>query len=397
MNAVPALVDRKADIGMSSLMLPDSEIAKIPGGKTRDDIERVVALDGVLILAEPDNPVKALSLCEIARLFSGKIKDWSEIRGVRGGVSIHHRKAASGTAVVFGDLVLGTCGVTLSPDAIPHSSFEDLARAVAANKGAIGFAPISKAGGAAKRLRIKGACGVESAPTRFAVQTEDYPLSRRLYLYAPYALPGNAQKFLDFAVSSDRAQELIATSETAIAQSIEVRREDDRIGDSVAELGLEADSEAMRQLLQDTAGGERLSITYRFKSNSYDLDSKARQDILRLARRLRTIAGGKAVLLAGFTDSDGAQNGPQGGNRALAAKRAAVVKEALRNAGAGLSGEAFLVEGYGEILPVACNDNDLGKEKNRRVEVWLLDRRAFQKGMAARGVATSAGRNPVRP
>jgi len=42
---------------------------------------------------------------------------------------------------------------------------------------------------------------------------------------------------------------------------------------------------------QSSPGGERLSITFRFKSNSFDLDSKAWQDVLRSGRRLPAIAG----------------------------------------------------------------------------------------------------------
>ncbi len=30
------------------------------------------------------------------------------------------------------------------------------------------------------------------------------------------------------------------------------------------------------------------------------------------------------------------------------------------------------VEGFGKVLPVACNDTELGRQKNRRVEVFLV-------------------------
>jgi outer membrane protein OmpA-like peptidoglycan-associated protein len=30
--------------------------------------------------------------------------------------------------------------------------------------------------------------------------------------------------------------------------------------------------------------------------------------------------------------------------------------------------------GYGPALPVACNESEAGREKNRRVEVWLNSR-----------------------
>jgi outer membrane protein OmpA-like peptidoglycan-associated protein len=34
--------------------------------------------------------------------------------------------------------------------------------------------------------------------------------------------------------------------------------------------------------------------------------------------------------------------------------------------------EDIEVRGYGELMPVACNDSETGREKNRRVEIWLV-------------------------
>jgi hypothetical protein len=51
---------------------------------------------------------------------------------------------------------------------------------------------------------------------------------------------------------------------------------------------------------QDVAGKTRLSVTYRFRSGSADLDTKAYQDIARLARYLQGNADVRDVLLAGW-------------------------------------------------------------------------------------------------
>jgi outer membrane protein OmpA-like peptidoglycan-associated protein len=45
---------------------------------------------------------------------------------------------------------------------------------------------------------------------------------------------------------------------------------------------------------------------------------------------------------------------------------------ALLTSGAGLSPSAMVAKGYSELMPVACNVDDAGREKNRRVEAWLM-------------------------
>jgi len=49
------------------------------------------------------------------------------------------------------------------------------------------------------------------------------------------------------------------------------------------------------------------------------------------------------------------------------------VRAALEAALAGnaASGISIKDAAYGELAPVACNDNDFGRSLNRRVEVWI--------------------------
>jgi phosphate transport system substrate-binding protein len=103
-----------------------------------------------------------------------------------------------------------------------------------------------------------------------------------------------------------------------------------------------------------------------FASNNAKLDTKAEQDILRLVTYLRGSRTARTILLAGFADSDGTKTG----NQILSQGRADAVKEAIAKLAPALA-ESVMPQGYGSVLPVACNDTELGKAKNRRVEVWL--------------------------
>jgi len=74
------------------------------------------------------------------------------------------------------------------------------------------------------------------------------------------------------------------------------------------------------------------------------------------------------VLLGGFTDDIGSTSE----NLELARKRADAVRRELVALGAQRYARDLKVEGFGKVLPVACNDTELGRQKNRRVEVFLV-------------------------
>lgn len=70
--------------------------------------------------------------------------------------------------------------------------------------------------------------------------------------------------------------------------------------------------------------------------------------------------------IQGHTDSQGADSY----NMTLSQKRAETVKSFLQLFG--IQGERLQAKGYGETEPVASNDNDQGRAKNRRVELVKL-------------------------
>ena len=367
--ALSGLIDKRAQIGLTSRPFSDAEIATLltlRGSGTRKDIERVIALDGIVIVANPAAQVTSLKLCEVARIYSGQIRNWSEVGGAALPITLHVRDANSGTFELFKSVLLAGCGVTLAPTAIPHATTDSMSAAVAGNAGAIGFAgsaaTVGNAALTVRPLKISSACGIEHLATAFNVKTEDYPLSRRLYLLTPVPLSKNAQSFVDF-LSSDFAEEAVSRS-SAVSQGIETLGSDPRV---TGRYQTGPGEDAIGILRRQTDGAQRMSITYRFNFGSTVLDIKAAQDIRRLARYLQAHPG-RRVLIAGFTDGIGRD----ATNLRLSRERANVVQQALLGTGAGLDPAKLITDGFGAIIPVACNDTDLGREKNRRVEAWLL-------------------------
>ena len=97
-------------------------------------------------------------------------------------------------------------------------------------------------------------------------------------------------------------------------------------------------------------------------TGSANLDNRGLRDLDRLLAFLRENSQARLVLV-GFSDSRGAS----GQNSKLSLERAKKIAEELRERGV----RAVDVEAMGSEMPVASNDNENGREKNRRVEVWL--------------------------
>ncbi len=126
----------------------------------------------------------------------------------------------------------------------------------------------------------------------------------------------------------------------------------------------EIPADAPPQYAEDVSGAGKLNIIFHFRSGSTQMDNKALEDLRRLVDLLANPTyQGRRVLLFGFSDN-------YGGNKLnliISKERARAVAEQLQKQGT----TPALVTGYGKALPIAPNETGEGREKNRRVEVWL--------------------------
>ena len=374
-TATPGLTSGKALIGMASRPLKEGELLQLTqqglGDMRSPENEHVVGLDGIVVIVSPENPVAKLSLQQLEGIFSGSLADWSQVGGKPGQINVYARDAKSGTFDTFKTLVLDPANQKLVSSARRLEASNELSDLVANDPrgiGFIGFAYLRNA----KAISLVNDCGMIFTPSTFDVKTEEYPLSRRLFLYST-KLPAQsfAAGLLKFSMSQ-KAQPIIRES-GFIDQEIEPRSQQvDRMAD-VQPAGKQKGGAGnpLAKLAQDIRGTIRMSTTMRFRFNSVELDNKALKDIDVLAEFLQFIQqtnSGKKLLLAGFTDSTGILEK----NFALSLERANAVRQALLQKLQD-SQYAKLVEvrGYGPALPVSCNENEVSRDKNRRVEVWL--------------------------
>jgi phosphate transport system substrate-binding protein len=223
----------------------------------------------------------------------------------------------------------------------------------------------------AKAVPIALKCGIAVGPDTFLVKADEYPLSRRLYLYShpSRALSPETAAFLTFAQTAE-GQGVVARSgavDLLPAQSdpdyANARR--NTAGNSLDGGRTRIRMNDLRALNEATSGAARLSITFRFQPGSDALDNRAVADLRRLAETLRSPAFAKArVTLIGFSQAMGDYEG----NRELSRDRAEAVRKRLTEAG-GMTDIAAI--GVGPAAPVTCNDNTDTARMNQRVEVWV--------------------------
>lgn len=103
-----------------------------------------------------------------------------------------------------------------------------------------------------------------------------------------------------------------------------------------------------------------------FDSGKSVLKLEAKEELRKASRDIGKYSGAR-IVIEGHTDSVG----PTSSNQALSEMRAGAVREYL------MSDESFdnyevVIQGYGESRPVASNETDEGREKNRRVDIILI-------------------------
>ena len=106
------------------------------------------------------------------------------------------------------------------------------------------------------------------------------------------------------------------------------------------------------------------SLNFGFRAGTSQLDDNASRDLDRLVEMLANPTYQKRdLLLFGFSDSAGGDRK----NISLSKDRARAVSDQLQMRGI----KPSFVNGFGREAPIASNETEEGREKNRRVEVWL--------------------------
>jgi phosphate transport system substrate-binding protein len=193
-TAFPALANGTAQIGMSSRKAKSEEItaARAKGIKL-NEVE--ACHDMLTVIVNKNNPVKGLTKDQVAKIFTGQVKDWSEVGGTPGPISIYTRNTSSGTYKDWQTLAMK--GRDYPSNSQKMAGNEQIAQEVAKNKNGIGYVGLaySKAAGI-HTVAIDGVQPIEANARTFAY-------SRACYLYVPENADATVKAFVDFVTSSE--------------------------------------------------------------------------------------------------------------------------------------------------------------------------------------------------
>lgn len=174
-NGVKSLMNNACDIAnMSRFMKPAEFKSCVDKGIL--PVAHVVAFDGLAVVVNPKNPVKALTVSQIADIYTGKISNWKQLGGEDAKIVVVSRDTNSGTYETFNELVLKKAAIT--KDAEYVGSNGQARTRVNTTKNAIAYVGLGFVDDTVKPLSVEGIL-----PTAKSISTGKYPIARPLYMF----------------------------------------------------------------------------------------------------------------------------------------------------------------------------------------------------------------------
>jgi phosphate transport system substrate-binding protein len=177
----------------------------IPALSTQTDlVDHQVAVVTFALVANPKvTGVKSLTIAQIKGIYSGSIKNWSQVGGPSLPIVVVSRPASSGTRATFQKYILGGPETVSGPSNLTTDSTGTLITNIKQTDGAIGYAalgPATKAG--LTLLSIDG-----NAPTVANTKSNTYKFWNIEHMYTKGKPTQLAQALIDFMQSDQGKQE----------------------------------------------------------------------------------------------------------------------------------------------------------------------------------------------
>ncbi len=204
-KAYPKIPTPKVGGGQTDIGIDDVAAGRVDiGDASRDPIigqdpEHLVwskiARDGICVITNTANPLPDLSQELIQEIFTGDVRDWSQVPGstLTGPIDLFDRESVSGTQDAFQDIFLGE-SLRISPAATAEDSEGTEVDAVDADKSAIGFTSFAATlNGGVHTVDYKGIpCTLPNA------KSGQYGGVRNFWMVTKGVPKGEAAKFIDW-------------------------------------------------------------------------------------------------------------------------------------------------------------------------------------------------------
>jgi len=211
---ITAFINKQVDIAQSSRKIKDDEKSQATAAGL-DPFETHILDDALAITVHPDNTVAQLTLEQVAKIFAGEIKDWSEVGGSGGAITIYTRNEESGSfAYMNEDVIQKVLGKdkAYSPDINKQANAPGGLTAVAGDPSGVFYAGLGNLAeipqGKVKVVPVSMDANSKSVvPSEASVKDKTYPISRGLYYYTDgdpsKGTNAGLKAFVDYALSTD--------------------------------------------------------------------------------------------------------------------------------------------------------------------------------------------------
>lgn len=201
-NGIKALNEGLCAVAMSSRDIKESEKTEAEK-KGVAPYQIAIAVDALVPVVHPSNPVKGLSIEQLREIYKGKIKNWKEVGGNDEKIVILSRDTSSGTYESWEEIVMNKEKVT--PTALMQTSNGGVVQAVSNNKKAIGYIGFGYLNPSLKKLDVNN---IEATPA--TALAGEWPISRELYLFTNGEPQGAVKKLVDFMLDPMKGQKSVA-------------------------------------------------------------------------------------------------------------------------------------------------------------------------------------------
>jgi len=197
-NGFKSLADGSAQIADASRFIKDSEIKSCMDKKVYP-VPFAVALDCMVPVVHPSNPVKSLTRAQLKDIFSGKVTNWKQLGGKDAPIVVVGRDTSSGTYGTWQEMIMDHEGKTrVTPKAQVTASSGAMMAAVSQNKNAIGYEGM---GYVSKTVKAVAVDGISASPA--GARSGKYPLARYLYMFTNGWPEGDVLDFINFMLSRE--------------------------------------------------------------------------------------------------------------------------------------------------------------------------------------------------
>lgn len=214
-TGIAALINGTVDIANASRQIKSDEIeAAQKNGIT--PVEFVVAIDALAVIINPDNPVDALSIDQLADIYTGRITNWKEVGGRDAPIVLVSRESNSGTHVYFLEEVVrkGDSENTdiFAAETLMMPSSVGITSEVSRNPNAIGYDGLGYVTKDEKIIAVAESSDAPSVlPSIESASDGTYPLSRNLYMYTAGEPSDTIATYLDW-IRGPEGQQIVAAS-----------------------------------------------------------------------------------------------------------------------------------------------------------------------------------------